>query len=362
MLRIASRFLAGVIVLGTIAPALAADRTADEILKEFRDLKQPSTAAIRAMAPGAERDKAIAAFRAEMTQYSQKQADLIGELAKVDPENAQLPNLLPQRWMALIQAEKLDEARKEVNAAASSKNERLKLEALYLKAQIGFMKEDDAEGTMAAVDEFLKAAPRDRRAAILLYAASMNAEGDKRTAFEERLMKEYPDSPYIEQVKSARKMRALEGKPFELEFADAIKDTTVSIKGLKGKVVVVDFWATWCGPCVQEMPKMKKLYAEFKDKGVEFIGVSLDQPKEKGGLDALKKFVKENDIQWPQYYQGNYWQSEFSAGLGINSIPCVFLIDQEGKVSSVNARGKLETMIPALLKKNGSKDAGAGGQ
>lgn len=106
---------------------------------------------------------------------------------------------------------------------------------------------------------------------------------------------------------------------------------------------------------------MKKLYAEFKDKGVEFIGVSLDQPKEKGGLDTLKAYVKENDIQWPQYYQGNYWQSEFSSGLGINSIPCVFVIDQDGNVYSVEGRGKLDTMIPELLKKKAGA-AGAGGQ
>ena len=68
--------------------------------------------------------------------------------------------------------------------------------------------------------------------------------------------------------------------------------------------MVIDFWATWCGPCVAEMPKMKELYAKYRDKGVEFIGVSLDQPKEQGGLDKLKKFVKENEIAWPQYYQG----------------------------------------------------------
>ena len=101
------------------------------------------------------------------------------------------------------------------------------------------------------------------------------------------------------------------GMPFALEFTDAIKGSPVSIEGLKGKVVVIDFWASWCGPCVAEMPNMKRLYAEYKDKGVEFIGVSLDQPKERGGLDSLKSFVAKNQIEWPQYYQGNFWQSWF---------------------------------------------------
>jgi hypothetical protein len=98
------------------------------------------------------------------------------------------------------------------------------------------------------------------------------------------------------------------------------------------------------------MPKMKELYAKYHDHGVEFIGVSLDQPKERGGLDSLKKFVKENQIAWPQYYQGNFWQSEFSSSWKINSIPRVFVVDQEGKLYSVDARGKLETIIPRLLK------------
>ena len=93
--------------------------------------------------------------------------------------------------------------------------------------------------------------------------------------------------------------------------------------------------------------------------------MSLDQPKEAGGLDKLKKFVAEKEIAWPQYYQGKGWESEFSKSWGINSIPCMFVVDADGKLVSVEARGKLEQLIPELLKKKdvpAGAGAGAGGQ
>ena len=107
------------------------------------------------------------------------------------------------------------------------------------------------------------------------------------------------------------------------------------------------------------MPKMKQLYARYRGQGVEFIGVSLDQPEQRGGLDKLKTFVKENEIAWPQYYQGNGWESTFSKSWGINSIPRVFVVAPSGKLYSVDARGKLDTMIPDLLR-SGAESAGGG--
>jgi hypothetical protein len=106
---------------------------------------------------------------------------------------------------------------------------------------------------------------------------------------------------------------------------------------------------------VAEMPKNKELYAKWKDKGVEFIGISLDQPESQGGLKKLKEFVKEKDITWPQYYQGNGWQSEFSSKWGINSIPALFVVDADGNLYSTSARGQLEKLIPELLAKAGKK-------
>ena len=150
------------------------------------------------------------------------------------------------------------------------------------------------------------------------------------------------------------------GQQFELSFTDAISGKKIDVqKGLKGKVVVVDFWATWCGPCVADMPKNKELYAKYKDKGVEFIGVSLDHTEARGGLTQLKDFVAQQGITWPQYYQGNYVLSEFSASWGITSIPTVFIIDADGKLASTKARENLEQLIQELLAKREGKAAAA---
>jgi len=360
MMRIAGRAFAALVVFGAIAPAIAADKTADEILKDIRDLKQPRLV----QKAGEDQQKQVQAYMAESEKYMSKKADLIGELKKVDPENKELATLLPERWMMLARSGKFDDMSKEIDETlAKTKDNSLKAEGLYLKAQVTMMKNrDNPTAALPVIEEFVKVAPKDRRAPSLLFAVARQTEdAAKKTALEDRILKDFPDSPYGGMVKGARKQREAVGKPFELEFTDAIHDKTIAMKDLKGKVVVLDFWATWCGPCVAEMPNMKKLYAEYKDKGVEFIGVSLDQPKEQGGLDSLKEFVKKNDIQWPQYYQGNYWNSEFSKGWGINAIPCVFIVDADGNLYSTEARGKLETLIPELLKK-AKNPAGAGGQ
>ena len=97
---------------------------------------------------------------------------------------------------------------------------------------------------------------------------------------------------------------------------------------------------------------MKELYQQYNDKGVEFIGVSLDQPEERGGHTALKKYVSENGIAWPQYHQnGKGGNKSFASGWGVTSIPSIFVVDADGKLASTDARGKLETLIPELLAK-----------
>ena len=182
-------------------------------------------------------------------------------------------------------AAKLEQEIKDVLAA--TKDEKLKTEAYFARAQMGlFQGQQTGSPDLAGVDEFIKKAPKDPRGEQLLYMASMSTRDDKtKESLEDRLLKDYPKGRFAEAIQGTRRQREAVGKPFELEFTDAISGSTISMKNLKGKVVVVDFWATWCGPCVAEMPHMKELYAKYRDKGVEFIGVSLDQPKEQGGLD-----------------------------------------------------------------------------
>ena len=163
-----------------------------------------------------------------------------------------------------------------------------------------------------------------------------------------RLLRErFPDSREAADV--AGKLRQAEalGEPFELRFEDAVTGAAVDLAELRGKVVVLDFWATWCVPCVAALPDLVELYERYHADGLEIVGVSLDLPEETdGGLTKLLEFVAERKIPWPQYYVGD---SGFADGWGVTSIPQLFVIDPQGKLHSTDAREELDTLVPQLL-------------
>jgi len=121
---------------------------------------------------------------------------------------------------------------------------------------------------------------------------------------------------------------------------------------LMGKVVVVDFWATWCPPCIASLPHMKQLYAKVKDKGVEFVGISLDRAGEK---QKVTDFVKQRGLSWLHAYSGGYWGDPTARKYGINSIPSVWVIGKDGKIFSEKARADLEGTINRALAEPGPK-------
>ncbi|HBJ87577.1 MAG TPA: hypothetical protein DDZ88_27715 [Verrucomicrobiales bacterium] len=135
------------------------------------------------------------------------------------------------------------------------------------------------------------------------------------------------------------------GEVLELKF-HPVKGKNVDLAAMKGKVVLIDFWATLCGPCVAEIPNVVATYKKLHDKGFEIVGISLDQDK-----GALTKFIKDHEMPWPQYFDGKGWDNEISSRFGINSIPAMWLVDKEGKLVSTNVRGRLEAEVEKLLAK-----------
>ncbi len=112
----------------------------------------------------------------------------------------------------------------------------------------------------------------------------------------------------------------------------------------KGNVIIINFWATWCDPCIQEFPNAKKLYTKFKDKGVQFIGVSLDDD-----IEDLRGFVKQFEVGWPQIFDGKRWRGAIPSLYHIQAIPTMVLLDRESKVRYVGSDTEAVTRIVTTL-------------
>lgn len=147
-------------------------------------------------------------------------------------------------------------------------------------------------------------------------------------------------------AKNRLSLAAMKTEPLELRFT-ALDGRKVDMAALRGKVVLIDFWASWCKPCIAELPNVKRVYAGFHAQGFEIIGVSLDNAKDRQKFVDL---VAREGVTWPQRFDGQGWEDSLSRRFTITSIPATFLFDQTGCLVASDLRGsELETAVKNLL-------------
>ena len=205
--------------------------------------------------------------------------------------------------------------------------------------------EEAARSLAAAIQKFIDTHPDDARIPVLRMTeaqAMENYDPDRARKLYTELSGN--DDPELSgAAKGALELMAMRTTPLDLKFT-AVDGSEIDLAALRGQVVLVDFWATWCPPCVEEVPELVATYEKFKDQGFTIVGISLDEDK-----GALEKFTTENKMTWPQFFDGKGWENEMAKRFKIQTVPTMWLLDREGKLIDANPRGRLEEAVAAAV-------------
>ena len=345
---------------GLVVPALP-QGTPEQLLEFVAGLMPPK-------AQPKSREEAIAYVRGVAAVSVQAADKILAAVKADDPLAVKAATLKLESLMRLAQfgdEQAAAEMPKFAAALAASPVPELAMEAkrilIVAGAQKMFAEEkfEAAPALVAQAAELMKSAPGDQKTAMLvmqLTGALEQIPGGEQVAADALktlgpILESSPDARIKELGSSfAGKLRLLElpGKPMEIT-GPLLDGQAFDQKSLAGKVVLVDFWATWCGPCVAEIPNMLEQYEKYHAKGFEVVGISLDEEKDK--VDA---FVSEKKIPWPIIYAGKGWQDPVAQFYGISGIPQLILIGRDGNVITLNARGeKLGERLAELFKDAG---------
>lgn len=183
---------------------------------------------------------------------------------------------------------------------------------------------------------------------MIYWEMKANLSLDELKAWRQKIDPKLNNHPYTKQLDEYIRLAAFGVGSVMPNFTLKTPDgKDISLNDFKGKYVLVDFWASWCGPCLREMPNVVKLYKECKGKNFEIFGVSLDNKK-----DAWVKAIKANGMKWPQGSDLKGWGSEPARLCNVSAIPFTVLIDPEGEVIAIDLRGEqLHAKVKEVLGK-----------
>ena len=199
------------------------------------------------------------------------------------------------------------------------------------------------------IDSLITKYPASPAAAFYLYRYfTYQLPLDELKATRAKISSELAGCPYVKDLDGIiKQLENVQIGKVAPEFS--LPDTagvSVSLSDFRGKYVLLDFWASWCPPCRAEMPNLVKAYKDYKDKGFDIVGISLDSK-----ADAWAKGVKDLNITWTQLSDLKGWQNSGAALYGVNSIPHTVLVDKDGTIIAKNLHGQeLEDKIKEVLK------------
>ncbi len=244
---------------------------------------------------------------------------------------------------------KMEDAR--LKDPSLSEDDRLELRMQQLQRSAGGDQETNMAVTLAQLEKGARALqkefPKRPEVAGLLLSVAQGWLDNSDTEKSRALAREVGDAALDEEAKANAQelLKKIErvGKPLDLKFK-AVDGRAVDLQQMKGRVVLIDFWATWCGPCLAELPKVKAAFEKLNPKGFDIIGISFDRQKA-----DLEKFLAKEKMPWPQYFEEGEEGKKLGDELGISGIPTMWLVDKKGALRELNAREGLEEKVEKLL-------------